>query len=319
VAQPEITFLIINYNTIDLLRDCLISIKAQTAVLHHILVIDNHSNDGSPEMVVAEFPTVQLIANQQNTGFPKAVNQGLAVINTSYIFVLNSDIFFSEDTALVLKNYMDTHPQVGIAGTAQIQPDGIPMLTVYDDPTLWAEFKRNILLADVWRYRIRKKHHIQGTQSETAVDWLMGSALFMRTTVVKSMGGMDETVFMYGEEYDLCYRIRQAGWQVHFVPTTQLIHHENASGSQLFKTHRYSFVTKSSYYFQAKHKGYFQMLLFICLQIIGSLLRIFLAIVFYTLGYKSYWAEIEEHGYTLKMSVSPTTYRWLKETRHASH
>lgn len=311
MAQPEITFLIINYNTIDLLRDCLASIKKQTAIAHHIVVIDNHSNDGSPEMVASEFPTVQLITNQQNTGFPTAVNQGLAVITTPYIFVLNSDIIFTEDTALTLKSFMDTHLQVGITGPSQVQPDGNQLLTTHAFPTLINEWGRNLFFTDMWRYRFQSKRYLEHLNQATKVDWIMGAALLIRKEMVEDIGGMDDKVFMYGEELDWAYRANKNNWDTVIVPEATVIHHKSASADQVFSVRRYAIVTKSEYYFFAKHHGFWQLPLFALARIIGSALRMFISGLLSIFGIQEARYQFLEHWYTIRLSLSPSIYQWI--------
>ncbi len=161
MSEAEITFVVVNYNTKYLLRECLVSIETYTHIPYLVVVIDNASADGSAEMVRTNFSRFQLIANSKNLGFPHAVNQGLQAADTPYYFVLNSDIRLTNTTLLSLIDHMNGSPKTSIAAPAQVSPDGEPMMTVYRDPTLGREFVRNLLFADIWQYRFREAVNAQ--------------------------------------------------------------------------------------------------------------------------------------------------------------
>jgi GT2 family glycosyltransferase len=224
----EIAFIIINHNTAKLLQACLASIILHASLNHEIIVVDNHSNDGSCEMVETQFPSAKLIQNQENLGFPKAVNQGLQAVSAPFYFILNSDILILENTVKNLYSYLAQKPNTGIAAPAQILPNGHPILTMHLFPNLWREWTRNLLFTDVWKYRIRGQKQANKIKLPVSVDWVMGAALLVRAEMIANIGYMDEAIFMYGEELDWCYRAHQAGWSVDFVPDATLIHHKSA-------------------------------------------------------------------------------------------
>jgi GT2 family glycosyltransferase len=263
----EIAFIIVNYNTAELLHACLASIILYTPYHHEIILVDNHSNDGSCEMVEAQFPAVKLIQNKENLGFPKAVNQGLQAVSAPFYFILNSDVLMHKNTVKNLYDYLSQKPNTGIAAPAQFLPDGHPILTLHLFPNLWREWMRNLLFTDVWKYRICGRRQAQKIKLPVSVDWVIGAALFVRAEMIADIGYMDEAIFLYGEELDWCYRAHQAGWFVDFVPEATLIHHKSASADKALNSSRYERVVRSNYYVNAKCFGIWQLPLFIIAQI----------------------------------------------------
>jgi N-acetylglucosaminyl-diphospho-decaprenol L-rhamnosyltransferase len=301
----EISFVIVNWNTRDLLRSCLASIASAAAQYsHEVIVVDNASSDGSPAMVAEQFPQATLIRNELNLGFPRGVNQGLRASDGRFVFLLNSDVELLAGTLPALLDVMRSHPRVGIAGCAQEQLDGTEVIAFYDDPTLWRELGRNLFLTDYIRFRLRRRHELNTHRKPTAVDWIMGAAMFARREMIESIGLLDEHVFMYGEEFDWCYRARKRAWQVYYVPSARILHHENQSGAQLFNTQRYSAVTRSLFYFYDKHYGVTRRRLLAALHVCGSALRVILL--------SSWWlvsanrahtrAEISEHQQAIQVA-----------------
>lgn len=308
-----LAIVIVNYNAVALLDECLTSIRQHVPVPHTIVVVDNASTDNSVSMVRQAYPDVLLIDNGENRGFPAAVNQGLKSVTAEFYLVLNSDVILTPYTIPPLLSYMEVHPHAGIIAPAQQEPDGTLKPTTYKDPTLVREWTRNLLFTDVWRYRVRGNAVRHSLHKPTSVDWLMGAALFVRRDAIIDVGLMDENVFMYGEEFDWAYRARQRGWDVVLVPSSNVIHHESASADKAFGTRRYGNVVRSNYYFFAKHYGWKKLPLFVLAQLIGSLLRMLLSGLLCLLGNRDFCSQCEEHYFSLRVSLNPQTYRWVAE------
>jgi len=309
-----LTIAVINYNTRELLRDCLLSLQRYAPMNAEVIIVDNASTDGSAELVSSEFPCFQLVANSQNLGFAKAVNQALRLGHGDYFLILNADVRLTPDCVEKLISYMDSHPRVGIAAPANITPNGEPMLTVHHDVTLRQETLRNLFFADVWRYRICGKRLAQRFQYPTAVDWVTGAALLVRREVIDAIGGMDEAVFLYGEEYDWQLRARKAGWGVHFIPGAMVIHHKSASANQKLNVQRYRIVTRSTYYFYVKHHGWRGLPALLFVHAVGSFLRMVLAGALRVLGRRQMRYQFREHALVLRDMLSLELYRWLFQT-----
>jgi len=308
---PIVTFVIVNYNTAELLRECLQSIRQHAVIASNVIVVDNASTDGSAKMVRTAFPEVRLIANPTNVGYPKAVNQGLRAADTPYYFILNSDVRLTACTLAPLMAHMEDYPRTGIAAPAQHTPGGEPMLIIHNDPTLRREILRNLFFTDVWRYRMRGSSLARRTPKAARVDWVTGAALFVRREMIREIGNLDEAVFMYGEEFDWAYRARKAGWDVYYEPNAIVIHHKGASADKRFHARRYSMVTRSNYYFFAKHFGLARLPLLVLAQLTGSILRMLLTGPLCLTGFEEARFQWWEHFYTVRTSLDPALYRWI--------
>lgn len=316
-SVSSLTFVIVNYNTRQLLRECLESIGSCLPPQSEVIVVDNASSDGSADMVRQEFPLVRLIANTQNLGFPKAVNQGLRAGQGRYLFILNADIRIKDGAVSTLFHYMEEHPSVGIAAPLNVTLQDSPLLTVHHDVTLAREILRNLLFADIWRYRLQGANLVKQYTSPVAVEWITGAALFVRQDIPLTVGYLDENVFMYGEEYDWQLRTRKAGWEVHLVPGARVVHHKSASADQVFKSWRFSLVVKSTYYFYAKHHGFVGLPLLVFVQCLGSFFRIVLMFIWYLFGHRQAWKQIQEHSYVIWESLKPSLYRTIYQKLRA--
>ncbi len=232
------------------------------------LVVDNASADGSAAMVAAEFPAVRLFANMENVGFTRGNNQGLAVARGRQVFFLNPDTEVVGDALAEMVAYLDAHPEVGALGPELRYGDGSLQSSRRRFPTLTTALFESTPLAWHWpanpwarRYRMEDQGSgVRGQDDRGAaaatgqeVDWLVGAALLVRREVLAQVGGFDEGYFMYSEELDLCRRIKEAGWQIVYLPTAQIIHHEGKSSGQVVAARHIRFQTSKVRYFRKFH------------------------------------------------------------------
>ena len=272
---------ILNYNTCELLACCLTSIQ-RFASDAQVIVVDNASTDGSAKMVRDTFPSVELIASSDNLGFARGMNCGLRNASAQFILALNADTELMPTTLPALMDACARLPRAGIVAPAQYAPDttrpgglGIPLASAFPDPTLASEAFRLLLFGDTIAARLHLGPWRQVTTSEPrAVDWVMGAALLFRRECLDAVGRFDETQFMYGEDWDICYRARRAGWQVVFVPDAKIIHHENAAGKKTFGVNRLANVLQSNLYFHEKHFGRVSRRVLALLYLVGTYLRL---------------------------------------------
>lgn len=207
-----VSVLIINYNTADLIADCVESVLKQQGIDFEIIVIDNNSSDQSLAVLQNFGDKIKLIANQENLGFGKANNQGFKISNGEYLFLLNPDAKFV--SSLDLKqavDYLIQHPQCGTAGTAILNKSS--ELTISTD-----------------KYYPRQKQ----TKSNFAAlpgeyASVLGASMVMRRDVFEKINGFDEDYFLYVEEIDLCLRIRQLGYTVDYIKDAKVQHIGGAS------------------------------------------------------------------------------------------
>lgn len=224
---------IVNYNTRDHLRECLTTVAA--AGTAEVVVVDNGSTDGSADMVRAEFPGVTLHVAHANPGYGGGANRAVARCRAEHVLLLNSDTRLRPGALAALAAYMDEHPRVGVVGPRLLNPDGTLQPSCFPFPTpLAPALQRHPLdglLALVPALRERRL----GTWSHDRarrVPWVLGAAMLLRRAAFEAAGGFDEGFFLYFEEVDLCYRLRAAGWETHFVPATEVTHVGRVSTSQ---------------------------------------------------------------------------------------
>jgi len=265
----DLSIIIVNWNTCQLLANCLRSVlgsKSQ-ACQFEVIVVDNASTDGSPEMVAQEFPQVQLIKNDANLGFTRANNQGIRCSQGRYVLLLNSDTVVPDGTLARMVQFMDTHPEAGVMGPRSVLPDGTPQPYAFgDDPTLLYLLRRGLSQALFKRYL-----HDWRTDAIQVVDWVSGACLLARRAAINQVGLLDEHIFMYFEDNDWCLRMRQAGWTVYFNPKIEIVHLGGQSLAQNEEAQQSYY--RSLRYFHAKHYGRLDALL------LGMLLPIYRMLV----------------------------------------
>jgi len=233
-ALLEVSVIIVNYNVRDFLHQSLLSLqKALKGIRSEIFVIDNASDDGSAEMVRRRFPRVRLIANTANLGFAKANNIALKKARGKFILLINPDTIVQEDTIRVMVEFLQSHPEIGLAGCKILNPDGsFQPACRRGFPTPWVAFTRIIGFSKLFpNTKLFGKYNLTylNTEETYPVDAVSGSFMMVRKETFTQVGGLDESYFMYGEDLDWCYRIRQAGWRIFYVHSTQIIHYKGES------------------------------------------------------------------------------------------
>lgn len=224
----KVSTIIVNWNTRNILRDCLSSIFEQTQdIEHEVIVVDNTSTDGSVEMIKSEFPSVTLIENKVNRGFAAANNQGIAIAKGQYLLLLNSDTVVLDNAIAKAFSFADSHPECGIVGCRVLNPDRTLQPTCFMFPSIL-----NMLLSTSYLYKLFPKNKFFGRERMSwwdrsnvrNVDVVTGCFMLVRRKALEQIGSMDGRFFMYGEETDWCYRFKEAGWKVMYTPSAEIIH-----------------------------------------------------------------------------------------------
>ncbi len=229
----DLSIIIVNWNTRDLLAKCLESIAAHPPEsAFEVLVVDNASDDGSAQMVRERFAWVHLIENQENVGFARANNQAIRQCQGQYILLLNSDTEVLPGALEELVAFMESHPRAGAAGARLLNSDGSLQPSCHPMLTPGRELWRLLFLERV-RARATYPMHRWDDTSPRQVEVIKGACLLLRREALNQIGLLDESYFMYTEEVDLCYRLARAGWELWWVPTAAVIHHGEASSSQI--------------------------------------------------------------------------------------
>lgn len=231
----DLSVVIVNYNTSQLLDDCLASLAAATIAPYAIetIVVDNASRDGSQAMVCAQYPDVILVENEENVGFSTANNIGVKRSSGAYVLFLNSDTRVDERALIEPLDYLQNNPQAGAITVYLEYPNGDRDPDNHRGfPTPWNAICHFSGLSKLRPQSPRFTGYFESTMDmrEThAVDVIAGSFMMMPRTVFDELGGWDEQYFFYGEDIDFCYRIRQADYAIIYYPHVRVIHYKGAS------------------------------------------------------------------------------------------
>lgn len=255
--QPDLSVVIVSWNTRDLLAGCLESVQ-QSDPATEVIVVDNASEDGSPQMVREHFPNVQLIQPGENTGFSKGNNLGMQAAHSQYILLLNSDTVVLDEALPTLTSYLDSHPEVGLVGPQLLNADGTVQPSRRRFPILLTAVFESTWMQSIAPRRILSRYYVEDQPDDEiqAIDWLTGAVLLVRREVVDTVGGLDEGFFMYSEELDWQRRIHDAGWEIVYNPAAQVVHYGGKSSEQIIPQRHIAFQTSKVRYFR-KHHGAF--------------------------------------------------------------
>ena len=286
VAHPiDVSIIIVNWNTRDLLRDCLQSIMQQTSQPYEIIVVDNASADGSAEMVQAEFPGAILIKNTENSGFAAANNQGLRIARGRTVLLLNPDTIVLDHVIDRMLVWLDHHAEVGCVGCQVLEGQGIVQRTCFSDPDLL-----NLLIVEFGLMRLsrwisafgRPSYTGWDRRSERDVDVVSGMFMLVPRTVMDSVGLLDDAFFVYSEEADWCRRIRKAGYSCVFAPEGQIIHLDGGSKStSQIRSRMHVQMQKSHLIYARKHSGFLGYAAARLVYLVTSMLRLAVFAVLY--------------------------------------
>jgi GT2 family glycosyltransferase len=250
LPKPDISVIIVSFNTRDLTLSCLRSVYASEGMDGlEVFVVDNASTDGSPDAVRRDFPNAVVIENRVNAGYAKANNQAIAVSSGSNILLLNSDALVEPDTLQILLTFFKTHPEVAAAGPRLLYGDGTPQQSTFVFSGFLTEALRLSGLRNIiGSRRVRKAvapivsripgkkagmyTQVSGNSKEPQeVESLSGACLIARREAVDKIGLLDESFFMYMEDIDWCKRMVDAGFKVYYVPEATAVHYERMSSA----------------------------------------------------------------------------------------
>lgn len=266
----DLSVVILSWNVRDLLRQCLESIlnsqsssadeagEATPAGLltTEIIVVDNASTDGSVDMVRAEFPGVRVIVNAVNRGYAGGNNDGIAAAAGRHVLILNPDTLVLGNALPAMVAYADAHSEVGALGPQLLNPDGSVQSSRRRFPTLVTALFESTWLQSLAPRGVLNHYYLldRADDATQEVDWLTGACLLVRRQVIQQVGGLDERFFMYSEELDWCRRIRQAGWQIVYLPSARVVHYVAKSSDQVVAQRHIYFQSSKVRYFR-KHHG----------------------------------------------------------------
>ena len=222
--DPLLSVIVLTWNSADQIEECLRSLETNAGcVSHEVLVIDNASSDDTVARVASNFPAITLMQNEQNLGFAAGNNRGIEQARGRYLLLLNPDTVVHQGALTTMVSYLESHPRVAAVGPRLIEEDGRIQRSCTHYPAI-----SRVLLA-----HITEGGYLPTEDGPAAVDALSGAALMVRQDVVKAVGALDPDFFMYGEDTEWCYRMTQAGWEVHYLPTAEITHLRGKSAQQV--------------------------------------------------------------------------------------
>lgn len=231
----DLSIIIVNYNTRDLLKKCLETVYQHTSELSfEVIVVDNASQDASAAMVSQDFPAVRLIRSEENLGFGGGNNRAIPLAGGRNVLFLNSDTELIEPIFHKMVAYLDEHPQLGAVAPRLLLPDGSNQ---GGDggwrPSLGRMFIFALLLNQIFP-ALRAPWLTKGDylQDSLAVDWLSGACLMLNQAALAAVGGFDTSFFMYAEDIELSNNIQAKGWGLCLLPQLSIIHRAGSSSKK---------------------------------------------------------------------------------------
>ena len=275
--QMDISFIIVNWNTRELLLNCIRSIKENAeSFSSEIIVVDNDSEDDSVQAVRAQFPDVVLIENEKNVGFAKANNIGMSQSTGRYVCLINSDVILIEGCLSSLYSHMEQHEDIGVIAPKILNRDLSLQESCKEFPTIWNSLCRALALDTAFPHsRLFSAQLMRYWRHEEIrpVDILSGCFWTVRRAALTKVGPLDERFFMYAEDKDWCMRFWKSGWPVVYYPPAQAIH-LTASSSARDPIRFYVEMTRANLRYWKKHYGWARQLAIRAIMLLHESLRI---------------------------------------------
>lgn len=300
--MPSIAVIIVNWNTKDLLAQCIRSVLETTgeSISPQIIVVDNASTDGSVEMLEKEFPMISALEMDSNMGFAKANNVAIGrVLKSSkppdYLLFLNSDIILSEKAINHIVDALEVNDKIAVAGPALILKDGSYQtgsagfrVSPYSGFIYFSLlFKILPLPFAKGLYIDQKRYH--NCDGPVMVGWLSGACFLVRSSVIREVGGWDESFFMYAEDVELSDRITDAGWKIAYLPQVRVLHHHGASSTHMEIPNTKWLITL--FQFIRSKRGNTEYLIFRSFAVAGAVIRLCVYFSLYIFTFDKKWRK----------------------------
>lgn len=296
----KVSVIIVNYNVKDLILTSLRTLFTyNTSANLEVIVVDNHSADDSCSAIKAEFPQVILLENDFNAGFPKGNNQGFELATGEYIFMLNPDTEFKENSIGLMTDYLDKNPEVSLIAPKLLNSDGSFQLSAWRYPTVKSVFCESFYLS----FLLKKKNYADKNFNEIFEgESFSGAALFFRKDLFEKVGVLDETMFWI-EDVEFCWRINHYGLKSEYFPDTEILHHIGQSAKKNYNISLSNQVFNKIKFFE-KHGTRFQARMVKWISLFHVLFKILL------FGFLSplkaiYFRKLKAYLYTLPKVFNP--------------
>jgi GT2 family glycosyltransferase len=219
---------------------------------YEVVVVDNGSTDGTQQLLAEKYPEVALIQNAGNVGLGRASNQGIEATRGRYVLLLNNDTIVNGASLDTMIEFLDRNPKSAAVGGKLLNPDGTIQACYNDFSKLHQEFLVATRLGELYRPGYPA---VMNAGEIKSVDWLGSACLLLRRSALDQVGLLDENYFIYGDEADLQYRLKQAGWDVHYLPHVSTVHY---GGRSMDRWRRRKMVYRGKMLFYRKHYGFFR-------------------------------------------------------------
>lgn len=264
----KLSIIIVNYNTYKLTKQTIESVLLEQVDFdYEIILVDNASKDGSIEQLQEELMPytqtgkIKIIINKDNLGFSKGNNVGIRVATGEYILLLNSDTYLGDQCLTKCMNYIEAHPQIGALGCKVVLPDGTldhACKRGFPTPKASLYYFTKLHKINEKRYGLYDALHLEEDEVGE-VDCLMGAFMLMPRKALDEVGMLDEDFFMYGEDIDLCYRIKQGGYQIMYYPEAMIIHYKGGSSKKRRTKVIYDFHNAMWIFYQKHYRDVYNL------------------------------------------------------------
>jgi len=251
VSEPALSIVLVCWNNKAYLDPCLKSLY-ETGMRNSfdVVVVDNGSTDGSQQMLAEKYPEVMIIQNTSNVGLGKASNQGIGATAGRHVLLLNNDTIVNGASFDAMVDFLEQNPKTGAVGGKLLNPDGSVQACYNYFSTLWEEFLIATRIGEIF---IPGYPSVMKGEEIRSVDWLSSACLMVRRAAFEQIGLLDEGYFIYGDEADLQYRLKKAGWEIYFLPNVTTVHY---GGRSMTRWPRRKMVYRGKMLFYHKHYGF---------------------------------------------------------------
>jgi GT2 family glycosyltransferase len=249
-SEPDMSIILVCWNNKNYLGPCLDSLySGDVRCSFDVIVVDNGSTDGSQAMLREKYPQVQIIQNNHNAGLGRASNQGILATTGRYVLLLNNDTLVNGSSLNALVDFLEEQPEVGAVGGRLLNPDGTLQAGFNNFPSLHEE----LLVATRLGERLSPifPSH-RGDERARSVCWMGSACVLLRRAALDQVGLLDESYFIYGDEADLQFRLKKAGWKVYYLPSAYTIHY---GGRSMDRWRRRKMVYRGKIMFFQKNYG----------------------------------------------------------------
>lgn len=273
----DLTICIVSWNSRDILRKCLNSIYQFSDGLNiETIVVDNASTDNTPQEIAAEFPDVVLLSNKINLGFGRANNLAIKKSRGRFILLLNPDVVIVRPSLRQMINFLESNPEVGCAGCKLVNLDGSIQESYFEQfPTPMNEFLEGITVKRLLGSLLTKRIY----NDVIKASWIVGACMMFKRELLLKLSGFDERYFMYGEDVDLCFRLRNLGYEIVYLNNIEMLHYHGDSSKKKAKRYFSTILQRESVYrFMKAHYNNRNALLYRIFWIVSGFVRLLILI-----------------------------------------